>query len=84
MLIEHDGRAAAGVDLTTKIPHHIEGMWDVIETSLEVSPSGLEIVIDYAHSGGGDPCDQRFTFWVRADEDPELVVERSTEDLACM
>ncbi len=71
-VVGREGEPSAMLRLGTRIPHEAPGLWDVIETSLRVIDGELVVEIGYGHAGGGEPCDQRFTFHVRAEDEPEL------------
>jgi hypothetical protein len=70
-LMGREGEPSVMLRLRTQIPHEAPGLWDVIDTSLRVVEGELVVEIGYGHSGGGDPCDQRFTFHVRAEGEAE-------------
>ncbi|HLK63352.1 MAG TPA: hypothetical protein VKU19_07925 [Bryobacteraceae bacterium] len=61
-LFSANGKLLADVPFVTRIPHHEEGMWDAISTGLEIQGGSPMVRIGYAHTGGGGPRDQEFTF----------------------
>lgn len=67
---------AVTLPLVTRIPHQVAGLWDVLTTSLDVHDGRLRVTVEIAHSGGGDPCDQRFVFFVRVEPGPQLLLDR--------
>lgn len=81
-LMGREGDPSVMLRLGTRIPHQAKGLWDVIDTSLRVVDGELVVEIGYGHAGGGDPCDQRFTFHVRAEDEPvpRLVLVRMVHE----
>jgi hypothetical protein len=77
-LLDGGGRLRGRVALRTRIPHSAPGLWDAIATSLTTVDGKLKVEIEYSHTGGGDACEQRFTFLVRADSGGRLRLEQST------
>ena len=76
--------ATATVPLHTEIPQYKPGIWDSIATSLEFDDGGLWVEVSYFKHGEKPSCEQRFDFWIRARQGPELVLERSEQTLdAC-
>jgi len=69
-LVEREGEPSVMLRLGTRIPREAPGLWDVIDTSLRVVDGELAVEIGYGHAGGGEPCDQRFSFRVRAEAEP--------------
>jgi hypothetical protein len=83
-LVEVAGPRVATVSLRTAIPFHVPAMWDSISTAMTVSSGALQIEIGFAHTGGGDPCDQVFTFDVRAQAGLTLrIVDRAARVAPC-
>ncbi|HEY3355806.1 MAG TPA: hypothetical protein VGQ83_21315 [Polyangia bacterium] len=74
-LVGRRGGPVATLKLATLIPVHVKGLWDVITTSLKVTGDRLLVMVEYSHSGSGPACEQRFTFVVRAEAGPRLVLE---------
>jgi hypothetical protein len=66
----------ATLALKAQIPHPREGVWDVITTSLTVIGGKLQVLVEYSHAGPPSACEQRFTFLVRVEAGPRLVLER--------
>lgn len=74
--------AAAVLRLETPLPPEAIEMWDGISTSLQTVDGEISVEIEYSHTGGGDPCDQRFSFRARAEVGPSLVLTHADHQAA--
>lgn len=79
LALHHVDHRALTLTLDTRIPDAVTGLWDVLTTSLDVHDDRLRATVEFAHSGGGDACEQRFEFFVRVELEPgppRLVLDR--------
>ena len=83
-LIDSAYTVKADCPFITRIRHDDPGLWDSIYTGLEFPGADLVAKISFAHSGGGGPRDQEFTFWFSLSAQPwrlTLVKSAQTADI---